>query len=65
MVARHLRVIGLSRTDEPRLAQIHEAFTTIWGSNPGSLEAQHRDALIALGVTPEAARPEFSLRKIR
>ncbi|MBA3754242.1 MAG: hypothetical protein H0X01_08925, partial [Nitrospira sp.] len=62
MMARHLHLIDVSNATDPRGAEIHEAFTAVWGSDPDSLEVQHRDALIRLDVTPEAARREFSLR---
>ena len=64
-MVRHLQLIGLSDTLDARVAEIHEAFTIIWGTYPDPLEVQHRDELIKLGVSVEAARREFSLRKLR
>jgi hypothetical protein len=65
MMARHLQLIGPSSTLDARAAEIHEAFTMIWGTSPDPLELQHRDELIQLNVSIEAARREFSLRKLR
>jgi hypothetical protein len=61
----HLHLIEPRTVPDTRLAEIHEAFLSVWGDDADPLEVQHRDALINLGVTPEAARREFSLRKLR
>ncbi len=65
MIARHLHLLDPRTVLDAQEAQIHEAFTGVWGSDPDPLEVQHREALIKLGVTPETARREFSLRKLR
>ncbi len=65
MMARHLHLVDVSNARDPLGAEIDEAFTAVWGSNHDPLEVQHREALIKLGVTPETARREFSLRKLR
>jgi hypothetical protein len=66
MKTMHLHLVEPRTITDTRVAEIHEAFTAVWGNDPDSLEVQHLEAVISIsGVTVEDARREFSLRRIR
>jgi hypothetical protein len=65
MMAKHLHLVDASNVTDARVAQIHKAFTAVWGDQVNPLEVTHRDALIDMGVTPERAQMEFTMRRLR